>query len=85
MQAHVRLTLGRTVEKERKKAEKIKKFEEKKAKAASTTNAPSKKQEKKAKQDNSKDGALPEYVEDTPVGEKKSKALRQGSVWQFTN
>ena len=63
-------------EKERKKAEKLQKFNEKKAKAkaanAQATQGPSKTMAKKAKQDTSKDDSLPPYVEKTPRGEKKS-------------
>ncbi|KZF26102.1 valyl-tRNA synthetase-like protein [Xylona heveae TC161] len=60
------------LEKERKKAEKAKKFAEKQAKAlnAPTGGAPSKAKEKKAK-DSAKEEALPPYVEETPLGEKK--------------
>lgn len=58
------------VEKERKKAEKMKKFQEKQATKPAVP-APSKTKEKKAKAD-SKDEPLPEYVEETPPGEKKS-------------
>lgn len=63
-----------TVEKERKKAEKQKKFDEKKAKTsnATATAAPSKTKEKKAKQGAEKEAPLPEYVEETPPGQKKS-------------
>ena len=62
------------MEKERKKAEKQAKFDQKKAKAAAA--APpeaSKNKEKKAKaeKDAEKD-VLPPYVEDTPLGQKKS-------------
>ena len=64
------------VEKERKKAEKERKFQEKKAKiqAASGTTTPveGKGKEKKAKGDKKEDEAIPEYVEETPSGEKKS-------------
>jgi valyl-tRNA synthetase len=62
------------VERERKKAEKQAKFEQKKAKVASTASAPpsSKNKEKKAKAaEKAEDEALPEYVENTPPGEKK--------------
>ncbi len=60
------------VEKERKKAEKQAKFDQKKAKA--TTAAPagtSKTKEKKTALKKADDDILPEYVEDTPLGEKK--------------
>lgn len=62
------------VEKERKKAEKQKKFDEKKAKTsnAAATTATSKTKEKKAKQGIEKEAPLPEYVEETPPGQKKS-------------
>ena len=58
------------VEKERKKAEKMKKFQEKQATKPAAL-VPSKTKEKKAKAD-SKEEPLPEYVEETPPGEKKS-------------
>ena len=63
------------MEKERKKAEKAKKFAEKQAKTvtgASTISTTSKTKEKKAKSDGTKDEPLPKYVEETPPGEKKS-------------
>lgn len=64
-------------EKERKKAEKTQKFNEKMAKAkaanAQAIQGPSKTMAKKAKQDTSKDEPLPPYIEKTPPGEKKSK------------
>jgi hypothetical protein len=66
------------VERERKKAEKAKKFAEKKDKALSKAAAApvsSKGKEKKAKLEAAKEEALPEYKEDTPVGEKKSMRL----------
>ena len=50
----------------------MKKFEEKKAKAAGAASAPSK---RKDKAEASKESALPDYVEDTPPGEKKSKTI----------
>ena len=60
------------MERERKKQEKAKKFAEKKlktaAEAAATT---SKTREKKAKQEAAREEPLPEYKEDTPVGDKK--------------
>jgi valyl-tRNA synthetase len=63
------------VEKERKKAEKQAKFDQKKAKAASATPAAtSKSKEKKAKAEKkAEEGILPAYVEETPAGDKKSK------------
>ncbi|TVY85204.1 Mitochondrial Valine--tRNA ligase, partial [Lachnellula suecica] len=61
------------LEKERKKAEKQAKFDQKKAKTAATAPAASSKnKEKKAKAEKkAEEEALPEYVEDTPAGEKK--------------
>lgn len=60
------------MERDRKKAEKAKKFAEKKSKnEKAAAPAPSKTKEKKSKQ-NSLDEPLPEYVEETPPGEKKS-------------
>ncbi len=61
------------VEKERKKAEKAAKFLEKKAKQAAQAADPAaaKGKEKKAKAPKAEEESLPEYVEDTPVGEKK--------------
>ncbi|KAF3762436.1 hypothetical protein M406DRAFT_347513 [Cryphonectria parasitica EP155] len=60
---------AKELEKERKKAEKLAKFQQKAAaKQAAPTNASSKKAEKKAK---AEEEALPAFVEDTPVGEKK--------------
>ncbi|VUC28382.1 unnamed protein product [Clonostachys rosea] len=56
------------LEKERKRAEKVAKFEAKKAKAAQSAAAPVK--EKKVKEKKPQE-VVPEYVEDTPVGEKK--------------
>lgn len=64
-------------EKERKKAEKIQKYNEKKAKAkaanAQAIQGPSKTMAKKAKQDTSMDEPLPPYIEKTPPGDKKGK------------
>jgi len=62
------------VEKERKKAEKQAKFDQKKAKAAAATPAAtSKSKEKKAKAEKkAEEGVLPAYVEETPAGDKKS-------------
>lgn len=70
-----------TVEKERKKAEKQKKFDEKKAKTSGSaaTAAPSKTKEKKAKQGAEKEAPLPEYVEQTAPGQKKSMSESQQS------
>ena len=69
------------VEKERKQAEKDAKFKAKKAKAAASGSIhaePKKKEkkEKKAKENSLVDDALPEYVEKTPVGQKKSMFCR---------
>lgn len=70
------------VEKERKKAEKAKKFAEKQAKSVTGPSAPaaSKNKEKKAKQEAAKEEPLPEYVEETPPGEKKSKSGKSRHV-----
>ncbi|KAH7162730.1 tRNA synthetases class I-domain-containing protein [Dactylonectria estremocensis] len=59
---------AKELEKERKKAEKQAKFEAKKAKA---TSAPKPVKEKKVKEKKPEEEPLPEYVEDTPEGEKK--------------
>ncbi|KAH0562274.1 hypothetical protein GP486_003034 [Trichoglossum hirsutum] len=60
------------LEKERKKAEKAKKFAEKQAKNANAATAPtsSKAKEKKSKPE-TKEEPLPEFVEETPPGQKK--------------
>ncbi|KAF5008637.1 hypothetical protein FDECE_5100 [Fusarium decemcellulare] len=60
---------AKELEKERKKAEKQAKFEAKKAKAAQSAPKPAK--EKKPKEKKVEEEPLPEYVEDTPEGEKK--------------
>ena len=61
------------VEKERKQIEKNKKFAAKKAKAAEPASATtSKNKEKKAKADAVTEPELPDYVEETPAGQKKS-------------
>ena len=61
------------MEKERKKAEKQAKFDQKKAKVATVAPATSKNKEKKAKAEKKAvEELLPAYVEDTPAGEKKS-------------
>lgn len=69
------LTNSITVERERKKAEKQAKFDQKKAKATSAASASvptSKSKEKKAKAEKKAvEDALPPYKEDTPAGEKK--------------
>ena len=63
------------VERERKKAEKQAKFDQKKAKAANVTPAASSKSKEKKAAAGKKAEAetLSEYVEDTPAGQKKSK------------
>jgi hypothetical protein len=63
-----------TVERERKKAEKQAKFDQKnQKKAAAAPAASSKSKEKKAKAEKkAEEDVLPQYVEDTPAGEKKS-------------
>lgn len=70
------ILINSPVEKERKKAEKVKKFAEKQAKNVngSATPTTSKTQEKKAKAASAKEEPLPEYVEETPPGEKKSES-----------
>jgi valyl-tRNA synthetase len=62
------------VERERKKAEKQAKFDQKKAKVANAPPAAtSKSKEKKAKAEKkAEEDTLPQYVEETPFGEKKS-------------
>jgi valyl-tRNA synthetase len=62
------------VERERKKAEKQAKFDQKKAKVANTAPAAtSKSKEKKAKAEKkAEEDVLPPYIEETPFGEKKS-------------
>ena len=60
------------VEKERKKAEKLKKFAEKQSKAGTTAPQAASKVKEKKKPEAPKEVALPVYKEDTPVGEKKS-------------
>ena len=63
------------VEKERKQIEKNKKFAAKKAKAAEPASATtSRNKEKKAKADAVTEPELPDYVEETPSGQKKSMA-----------
>lgn len=67
------------VERERKKAEKQAKFDQKKQaqKASAASAAPSKNKEKKAKAEKkAAEEVLPKYVEDTPEGEKKSMSIR---------
>lgn len=62
------------MERERKKAEKQAKFDQKKAaQAVATPAATSKSKEKKAKAEKkAEEEVLPPYVEETPAGEKKS-------------
>jgi valyl-tRNA synthetase len=69
------------VERERKKAEKQAKFDQKKAKvAASDPAASSKNKEKKAKAaEKAEEALLPPYKEDTPFGEKKSAFYQTAS------
>jgi valyl-tRNA synthetase len=63
----------RIVERERKKAEKQAKFDQKKAKATAAVPTLSANKEKKAKAEiKAEKEALPKYVEDTPAGDKKS-------------
>lgn len=67
------------MEKERKKAEKQAKFDQKKAKVAAVVPTTSKGKEKKAKAaEKAVEEVLPAYIEETPVGEKKSMALFHG-------
>ena len=68
------LTLSGTVERERKKAEKQAKFDQKKKAAATAAPAEtSKNKEKKAKAEKkAEEEVLPAYVEETPAGERKS-------------
>ncbi len=68
------LTKPRIVERERKKAEKQAKFDQKKASQANATPAAtSKSKEKKAKAEKkAEEEVLPPYIEETPTGEKKS-------------
>ncbi len=70
------------LEKERKKAEKKAKFDQKQAKAANAAvgQPPSKNKEKKSKAVEKAEEALPEYIEDTPVGEKKRKFLSRVTI-----
>ncbi|KAH9902207.1 tRNA synthetases class I-domain-containing protein [Xylariomycetidae sp. FL2044] len=69
--AEPKVKTEKELEKERKKAEKAAKFEQKKAKAAQAAPASSKTKEKKAKATKTEEEPLPEYVEETPAGEKK--------------
>ena len=67
------------MEKERKKQDKAKKFAEKQMKSLNNEAAPtvSKNKEKKAKQQAAKEDPLPDYKEETPVGEKKSTSRQR--------
>ena len=71
--AGTKVKSAKELEKERKKAEKQKKFDEKKAKTAAipATTGISKNKEKKAKQESAQ---LPEYIEPTEPGQKKSRS-----------
>lgn len=71
------MTCCDVVERERKKAEKQAKFDQKKAKAtAATPLSSSKNKEKKAKAEKkAEEDVLPPYVEETPFGEKKSLSM----------
>ena len=66
------------MERERKKAEKQAKFDQKKAATAAKAGpaGPSKTKEKKAAAAAEKKPALPPYVEETKPGDKKSKAIQ---------
>ncbi|KAI0890620.1 tRNA synthetases class I-domain-containing protein [Annulohypoxylon maeteangense] len=66
--AGAKIKTEKELEKERKKAEKAAKFEQKQARAAA--HAP-KNKEKKTKAQKAEEEALPPYVEETPLGEKK--------------
>lgn len=70
----LRLTNPHPVDKERKRAEKAKKFAEKQASSLTQNNtiSTSKAKEKKAKQETAKEEHLKEYKEETPPGQKKS-------------
>lgn len=65
------------MERERKKAEKQAKFDQKNQKKATASPAESSKnKEKKAKAEKkAEEDLLPPYVEDTPAGDKKSASL----------
>ncbi|KAI1083311.1 tRNA synthetases class I-domain-containing protein [Whalleya microplaca] len=70
--AEPKVKTEKELERERKKAEKAAKFEQKKAKAAQAAPAATGKlKEKKAKAPKAEEEALAPYVEDTPLGEKK--------------
>jgi valyl-tRNA synthetase len=69
MEATGKVKSAKELEKERKKTEKLAKFQAKNAaKQAATAEVASKQKEKKAK---AVEEAIPKYVEDTPLGEKK--------------
>lgn len=61
------------VEKERKKAEKVKKLAEKQAKFMAIAPPAAQKVKEKKKPNAPSEATLPPYVEDTPAGEKKSR------------
>jgi valyl-tRNA synthetase len=71
-----------TVERERKKAEKQAKFDQKKAKQANSTPAASSKSKEKkaAAEKKAETEILPPYVEETPAGQKKSTSLEDPFV-----
>ncbi|KAJ9157962.1 hypothetical protein NKR23_g596 [Pleurostoma richardsiae] len=69
--APTKVKTEKELEKERKKLEKKAKFEQKKAAQAAAAPAAGKPKEKKEKPGKTEEEALPPYVEDTPVGEKK--------------
>lgn len=73
------------MERERKKAEKQAKFDQKNAKKATTAPAvSSKSKEKKAKAEKkAEEDVLPPYVESTPEGEKKGTLISAG--WSYTD
>lgn len=80
-----KLIVHHAVEKERKKAEKQAKFDQKKQaqKASAASAVPSKNKEKKAKAEKkAAEEILPKYVEDTPEGEKKS--MLTTSIYSIT-
>jgi valyl-tRNA synthetase len=79
---NINADLSFTVERERKKAEKQAKFDQKKAKVANAAPpAISKSKEKKAIADKkAEEGILPPYVETTPEGEKKSTSAKMLTI-----
>lgn len=69
MEGTGKVKTAKELEKERKKAEKLAKFQAKNAaKQAAPAEAPSKQKEKKVK---AAEEAIPKFVEDTPLGQKK--------------